>query len=543
MTLPTLDDCDECTPSYLVRRLDSFPPSTIAVSSLPFILTFVIVATVVSQKVLPLLSAPGFEKSQEYALPNWDKNAVKSSGTRLWEKITPKRVAAVTCAISLALSSVLVELILCEISNTLNPAARGLALRTTLSSLLFLIVIIIPALEIHSVVSSWMKSPSDGSSPRKYWFRVRYLVKAVILTAWLVAFWYMPQTPILPDLHRTAGDLPEDRGFVEACLERIGIVGISLMASLSGFAAVSSIWQTFGVKHRVVRETDISRKEAGVKATRDMLATKQSRLRALQRKQADTVPTGNVLTRAFRTVAGKDGGTELRSLEMEIAGLETMSAILESSLSTLQARHAGQRRAHTFFGRLTNASSFGFALYCLYRIAATSISSLRRWWQPTSTFATSDPINNVLAVLTAHYDSSLDRAAWARQISFALSGVMLLLSFNAVLQTFRLFSRFAPGLVHHAQNSLPLIISQIAGTYVISSVLLLRSNLPAEVSSVITEALGSPLDGRFVEGWFESWFLVAVGLTATGILVSRNVGSNDWDEWDDEGDLEMGKLS
>ena len=316
------------------------------------------------------------------------------------------------------------------------------------------------------------------------------------------------------------------------------------MASLAGFAAVSSIWQTFGVRNRPVRETDISRKESGLAATQDMLEAKRSKLRALMRKMSNNpkAETG-FLSRVVGSVRGNNDTNEQKALEMEIAGLETMTNGLAASVSTIRTRYETQQRAHTFYGRVTNASSFGFALYCLYRIAATSLSSLRRWWQPSSTFATSDPINNVLALLTTHYDPSLDRAAWAQQISFALSGVMLLLSFNAVLQTFRLFSRFAPSMVQHAQTSLPLIISQIAATYVISSALLLRSNLPPEVSSVITEALGSPLDGRFVEGWFESWFLVAVGLTATGILVSRKVGNGDGDVWDDVGDLEMGKMS
>ncbi|GAB7346737.1 hypothetical protein MBLNU459_g1846t1 [Dothideomycetes sp. NU459] len=332
-------------------------------------------------------------------------------------------------------------------------------------------------------------------------------------------------------------------GFVEACLERIGIIGISLMASLAGFAAVSSIWQTFGVHQRLVRETDISRKENGLAATRDMLATKQSRLRALQRKISEAPKDSGFMTRMMGSIRGNADTAEQTALEMEISGLETMAMTLSSSLSTLRSRFSAQRRSQSTSGRLINAFEFGFALYCLYRIAATSFSSLRRWWQPDTTFATSDPINNILALLTTHYDPTLDREAWSRQISFALSGVMLLASFNAVLQTFRLFARFFPGVVQHTQTSLPLIISQIAGTYVISSALLLRSNLPDEVSSVITEALGAPLEGRFVEGWFESWFLVAVGLTSTGILVSRKMSSGDWEDWDDAGDLEMGKMN
>lgn len=317
------------------------------------------------------------------------------------------------------------------------------------------------------------------------------------------------------------------------------------MASLAGFAAVSSLWQTFGVRHRPVRDTDIARKEAGLTATEEMLAVKQSRLRALQRKVTECAPSqqdSGFMARVIGNFRGSSEAQEQRSLQMEISGLETMRLTLSASLSTMRTRLAEQQRSRTRSGRLLALVNTVFALYCAYRIGATSLSSLRQWWQPSSTFATSDPINNVLALLTTHWDSNLDRAAWSRQISFLLSGIMLLASFNAVLQTFRLFARFAPKLVLAAQTSLPLVISQIAGTYVISSALLLRSNLPAEVSSVISEALGAPLEGKFVEGWFESWFLVAVGLTATGILVGRKVGSAD-EEWDDLEGVEMGKRS
>ncbi|KAI5198479.1 hypothetical protein E4T39_06765 [Aureobasidium subglaciale] len=357
----------------------------------------------------------------------------------------------------------------------------------------------------------------------------------------------MPHTSLLPaSLHPQPGPPSQEKDFdfVEACLERVGIIGISLMASLAGFAAVSSIWQTFGVKHKTLRDTDIARKESGLAATRDMLEVKQSRLRALQRKMSEAPQDkGGIMTRMIGSIKGNSDTNEQRSLEMEIAGLETMSMTLSSSLSNLKTRHATQQRSQNSLGRMLNVLNFGFALYCLYRIAATSVSSLRRWWQPDTTFATSDPINNVLALITTHYDPTLDREAWARQISFVLTGVMLLLSFNAVLQTFRLFTRFFPGLATRVQSAIPLVLSQVAGAYVISSALLLRSNLPSEVSSVISEALGAPLEGRFVEAWFESWFLIAVVMTSIGVFVSRKIGSSaDWEDWEDCQDMEMGKM-
>ncbi|KAK5125827.1 hypothetical protein LTR85_012103 [Meristemomyces frigidus] len=540
----SLDDCDDCRPSYLQRRLDSVPPSTIVLSSIPFILTWIATAVIAQQRLFPVLSSDAQPKS---GLPVFNKDTFKPSTYNLREQIkrpSAQRLASVVFSTSIGLSAVLVELLLCEISNTLNPAARGLALRLTLSSLLVLSILVTPALEIHGLAKMILGAPAESTSTRRTRPRIRMVLETALFAAWLVAFWYIPQASILRHtLHNNETHEENEHPFTEACLERIGIIGISLMASLSGFAAVSSLWQTFGVRHRTIREADISRKEAGLNATEEMLGAKQSRLRALQRKMSEAAPSGQAGFMG-RMIGSMRGGSsdvqELKALQMEVSGLEAMRFTLSSALSNLRTRYAEQERSRTRAGKVLNVFNTAFAIYCAYRICATSLSSLRRWWQPSHSFATSDPINNVLALLTTHWDSNLDRAAWSRQISFLLSGIMLLASFNAVLQTFRLFARFAPSLLQHAQTSLPLIISQVAGTYVISSALLLRSNLPEEVGGVISDALGAPLEGRFVEGWFESWFLVAVGLTATGILVGRKVGGGE--EWDDDG-MEMGKRS
>ena len=148
-----IDDCDDCTPAYLHRRL---PPSTIVLSSLPFVFTFFIVATVVSQKILPLLTGQTLPTKQEQRIPLNAKDESKSRHRwGIWHNVTAKRVAAVACVVTIALSSVLVELILCEISNSLNPAVRGIALNTTLFLLLLLIILVLPALEISSVAVSY----------------------------------------------------------------------------------------------------------------------------------------------------------------------------------------------------------------------------------------------------------------------------------------------------------------------------------------------------------------------------------------------------
>lgn len=528
--LSTEDDCDDCRPDYLKSRISVDVVYSITV----FVATFLVVAAVVTKKILPIILDTS---GHQYASPLLIRTPRQGGRWRL--DMSREQLISWTCVITLALSSVLVELILCEISGSLDPSARALALNVTLSLLLVLIVVVLPALQVFSVTRTWFHN-----NPR-----VHYTLTLVLLSLWLAAFWYMPHSSLLTATLQqgNTASLQANHSRLEASLERVGIIGISLMASLAGFAAISSIWQTFGVRHRQVSHADLTRKQAGLDATRNMLDMKRSRLRAVQARIGEATPISEkgLFTRVMGTFKPDDQQVEARSLAIEISGLETMTMSLESSTAHMQSVFAVQQRSHSMLGRLTNATSMAFACYCFYRIGATSMSSLRRWWQPSSTFSTSDPINNILALLTTHFGATLDHTAWARQISFFLSGIMLLLSFSAVLQTFRLFSRFlAPGLSRQAASLLPLTVAQVAGMYVISSALLLRSsNLTSQHGSRVTDALGLPLDVKFIEAWFESWFLVAVGLTATGILVSRKVARNDddLDELDD--DLEANKRS
>uniref|UniRef100_L2GEU2 G-protein coupled n=1 Tax=Colletotrichum fructicola (strain Nara gc5) TaxID=1213859 RepID=L2GEU2_COLFN len=226
-------------------------------------------------------------------------------------------------------------------------------------------------------------------------------------------------------------------------------------------------------------------------------------------------------------VRGMNGDeAEMKALRLEIAGLETMEANLGASLGMLTA-----------WGKVLAVPHFVFSLYCLYRILATLMATLRRAYYPAASFSSSDPINRFLGLLARHWDPKLDQIAWARQISFLLSGVILAASANSVLQTFRLFSKWMPGLLYQAQANLALVIGQVAAVYVISAALLLRSNLPREMGSAVGDALEGALEPRFVDWWFEGWFLGSCAVTGVGVWISRKIGR---EEWDDFGSEEMG---
>ncbi|MCJ1277709.1 hypothetical protein MMC21_005523 [Puttea exsequens] len=514
------------------------PPSTALIfSSLPFITTFLLVSTLVLQKLFPFLSgeAPSL-KTSTYARP-FSSNSGQA-------RSTVKHLSALTFSSTIALAAVLVELILCEISNTINPTARGLAFKITIHLLLFQLIVAIPFLEIHSVITA---AGYDFAGAGKSRLRLAWVFQFLGFSAWLVGFWLSGQW-----LLSRVGQSPavgDSQSLSEASLERIGVIGISVMSLLSGFASVSSPWQNFLSRPKPVTEASIARKAAGLAATQDMLMAKRSRLRALESK-ISSAPTESFFQRAVGTIRGNADTTERQTLLLEISGLETMAVSLSTSHSNLQGRLQQQQRSRTASGRLLITASYSFSLFCLYRIATTLLTFIRRSLSSakytSENFTTSDPVDNILALLAKHYDPQLDQAAWARQISFLLSGIILFASFSSVMQTFTLFTRFLPSLLKTIQANLALVVAQVCGTYVISAALMLRGMMPGAVVGEGLGALGGKEGVGWVDGWFERWFLGGVVVTAVGIWIGKKLGgSGEWDDDDyDEGNgLESGKMS
>jgi len=243
--LPLEDDCNECVPEYMAHR----SPMTTIISALPFLLTFLFVAVGVSHKLFPLLSGKAHHDVSH--LPGAGSRA-KSSLLKSLQPNT-RSVASIIFSTNIALSTVLAELIFCEIANTVNPATRTLALKLTLPSLLFLLIVATPAFEIHSVVSRTGLNANGGQKGQR---RLAWLLDICGLAVWLGGFWYLGRGLLGSYLHEES--YLHEHTFSEGCLERIGVIGISLMASLAGFAAISSLWQTFGVKYRPVSSSIVT---------------------------------------------------------------------------------------------------------------------------------------------------------------------------------------------------------------------------------------------------------------------------------------------
>ncbi|SPQ22604.1 6e21345c-be3f-4236-ac5d-3d1ff3a6eee3 [Thermothielavioides terrestris] len=506
----------------------------------PLLVTFLLVSSLALSRLFPRLarlqqqhnpaqssfssSSPAadipIDDGNDHFLPASAPPSLRQAHAELAARSPRRRLAAAAFAATLGLSAVLAELILAEVWEVegvvLGRAARAVGLRVTVPGLVVMLVAVLPFLEVHSVLASrgW-RFGRDAKG--RLVSRAAWVVLGVVFAGWLAAF------------------------------------------------CVSSPWHTFVddriYRKRPITDADIARKQAGLDATSELLLTKRHRLRSLQRKAQAVAagvgggtphgaapPASGLVSKvigSLKSMAGSGEAAEIKALQVEISGLETMESNLAASLSLLKSRQAAHARDGTALGRLLAVPRYIFASYCIYRVLATILTTVHRIYRPSASFSSSDPINRFLGLLAKHWDPKLDQIAWARQISFLLSGVILAASANSVLQTFRLFAKWAPGLLYQAQANLALLVGQVAATYVISSALLLRSNLPRDVGRSVGDALESALEPGFVDRWFEGWFLLASVGTAAGIWVGRKVGGGGGgglgDEWDEFAGEEMGQ--
>ena len=508
------------------------PPPPPLASLAPFLAAFFAATVLAHRRLLPALAAYVPLDADDQVLPTHAPAALRAAHADHAKRSPRRRAADLVFSTTVGLAALLGVLIVCEVAQVLDARARAFALGAVVPALAVCLVLVIPWLETMSVVVGTGRSfarDRGGRFPRLTW-----ALQLLLFGAWLAVFWSVggSRGSVTRGVELEEG---EEEGLMRAALDRIGIAGISLMALLSGFASVSTPWQAFGSprSRAAVSEADIARKQAGLDAASEMLMTKRHRLQILERKAADTAadarPAAGLMGRVLGSLRGAVGDeAETRALRVEISGLETMQAGLSSALATLRTRRAEKARAASFTGRVLAVPRACFSVYCIYRVLATILTTLRRQLFPsTQNVSPPDPITRFLSLLSSHYDPTLDQHALARQISFLLSGLILLLSLSSVNQTLTLMSRATPSLLRLARANLPLLLAQILATYVFSSALLMRSNLPREVRGAVGDALRSALDPGFVEGWFQGWFLLGCAATAVGIFVTGRLEGAD----------------
>uniref|UniRef100_A0A069DUJ1 Putative g-protein coupled receptor n=1 Tax=Panstrongylus megistus TaxID=65343 RepID=A0A069DUJ1_9HEMI len=395
------------------------------------------------------------------------------------------RMVQLIFASTFSLSCTMFELIIFEIVGILNSSSRYLHWIVGLYLILFMLIVAIPFYIGYYIINNirFVKSKLIIPLSTAVWFIYIYL------------FWKIGDP--FPLLSPKQGILA-----IEQAISRVGVIGVTVMALLSGFGAVNYPYTSMAYFMRQVTPADVMTIEKRLMQTMDMILAKKKRIALSKRgsKAGFSLGSPHNLWGILRT-AGKGGDSDnVWQLKQETSALEELSRQLFLEAHDARDMQARIEWAKTWRGKYFNCLGYFFSLYCVWKIFISTVNII------FDRVGKKDPVTKGMEIVVHWLGMNIDVAFWSQHISFFLVGCIVITSIRGLLLTLTKF--FYAISSSKSSNIIVLILAQIMGMHFVSSVLLMRMNMPPEYRMIITQVLGD-LQFNFYHRWFDVIFLVS----------------------------------
>jgi golgi pH regulator len=446
-------------------------------------------------------------------------------------------IARLLFAAVFAFSSSLLELLIFEILDISSQATRQYLWRFDLVCLLLLLLIILPFLHSYLTLLEKQRRPVTAAAGAtivlllfSFGFWKVLSNKAVISSIVAAAAANNNNTAAFADNSSMLQSSTPPSLLLDA-IGRVGVLGVALVAIVSGYGSVSVPYSYISIFIRPVDSAEIVALESQLRHTMDFITSKKKGIVLAKREQqrmlmnksgggegdnnASSGSNNSGVLSFFTSIVGrskKDPGRIAAALEAEVAGMENLKAALLSDLIELRNERQRAMAAKTIWGHITNLLGYILSLYCIYRMFASSRALL------FGEDASSDPVSKSLAVilrLSSGGALRIDVAAFSQYLTMIFVGFISISSLRGFMgQVQRLFSSFlALGVVggggRSGHTGLVLLLSELLGFYAVSTLLLLRRQLPVKYRQVVSDAIGGQLEFDVFQTRFHTFFLVS----------------------------------
>ncbi|EUC57448.1 G protein coupled receptor [Rhizoctonia solani AG-3 Rhs1AP] len=459
-------------------------------------------------------------------VPNVTRSHPRGSVAR-WG-LGPTSVARSAFALCFSESCSLFLLVMCQAYDIMSPTSRYVNWRISLMTLVVLILVVIPVLQCLFVAYRPGKFDIGVSLSRRLALPLFFFSAYALL---------LLRIPLVGN--------NKDMDTLTAALMRLSVLGTVVLGTLSGFGAITTAWMFAGAlgkkRWEGITKQDIASAEHSLTRVRNDLDLRNRESQALELQN-----TKNPQPRSWgsRFLGAFSGESEATALRREIAGLRALEVEMSRELEHMRAQQARIEFSKTFGGRIWNVGGWLFGAYCVFRVvnSATNLLFLSLGFRQYPTFTPSDtctpsPGASCTGISTAPPDlisgalgllvslvpgiplerSEADQVA--RQISLLLVGCIVLSSIRVVLIGVGKILRVTSQSV--LTSLALLILAQLMGTYLLSTLIQLRTSFPPSYAegdgSSTTSSLFSTLPTFEVFGWiFDATFLLSACITMVG---------------------------
>eukprot|EP01134_Creolimax_fragrantissima_P000864 CFRG0864T1 len=419
-------------------------------------------------------------------------------------------VQVIFCGV-FSLSCTFFELIIFEIGDVTARSSRYMVWRFTIVAMLVNLIVLIPIYTFLLLLRNMKVGTRSRSS---------FLLAGFMWMAYIYMFWKLGDP--FPMLSADHGLISIEQG-----MSRIGVVGVTLMAILSGFGAVNFPFSNMHMFIRPVNNAEVSSWEKRLMQNYHLIAKKKKQIarlkqeNRLQNSEQQQTQMG-FMRRAFESFNRTFGATgeAVRRLQQDIAPLEELCRQMYIELVEMREGQARSKFSRSLLGRLFNIQGHFFSVYCVTKILMATVNII------FNRVGKVDPITRMFEISVQWLGLDVDVPFWSQQISFIFIGIIILASIRGLLiQLTKVFYAVASS---NSASVIVLCLAQVMGTYFCAMVILMRMNVPLEYRVIITEVLGD-IHFEFYHRWFDVIFLVSSLLSIAFIYFTWRTGMGEED--------------
>jgi hypothetical protein len=259
---------------------------------------------------------------------------------------------------------------------------------------------------------------------------------------------------------------------------------------------------------RQVTDDDVTQLERKLRQNLDMIVVKKRKLltKKMEMTKSAFSSSADQTTSLFKRVVGSFTSSnvtlrdQISTLQSEIAPLEEFGRHLFLELVEMNNMRDRIEYSKSWQGKYFNVLGHFFSIYCMWKILICTINIV------FDRVGKVDPVTRGIEIVVKYMGYQIDVRFWSQQVSFLIVGIIAVTSIRGLLITIAKFFNAISS--RQSSNLIVLVLAHIMGMYFVSSVLLIRMNMPLKYRKIITEVLGD-LQFNFYHRWFDVIFLIS----------------------------------